>query len=109
MEQNHHFLSLCLPLGLVAGSALGVLIWVFTDWLFAISIGAGLGMLAGIGIGTLLDRQSPISCPGFYSPGNTFVKSSEKGQALFCTQSDPLHRMIVSKAENTKRFTPTSF
>ena len=36
MEQNHHFLSLCLPLGLV-------------------------GMLAGIGIGTLLDRQPPIS------------------------------------------------
>lgn len=41
MEQNHHFLSLCLALGLVAGAA--------------------LGMLAGIGIGALLDRQSPIS------------------------------------------------
>ena len=41
MEQNHHFLSLCLPLGLVAGAA--------------------MGMLAGIGIGVLLDRQSPIS------------------------------------------------
>ena len=41
MEQNHHFLSLCLALGLVAGAA--------------------LGMLAGIDIGALLDRQSPIS------------------------------------------------
>lgn len=61
MEQNHHFLSLGLALGLVAGSALGVLVWVFTDWLLAIFIGAGLGMLAGIGIGAPLDRQSPIS------------------------------------------------
>ncbi len=41
MEQKNRFLSLCLPLGLVAGAA--------------------LGMLAGIGIGALLDRQSPIS------------------------------------------------
>lgn len=39
MEQKNRFLSLCLPLGLVAGAA--------------------LGMLAGIG--ALLDRQSPIS------------------------------------------------
>lgn len=61
MEQKNHYLSLCLPLGLVAGTAAGVLVWIFAGWSFAISIGAGLGMLAGIVLGALLDSRPPAS------------------------------------------------
>ena len=57
MEQKNRFLSL----GLIAGAAAGVLVWIFTGWLFAISMGAGLGMLAGIVTGALLDHRHPGS------------------------------------------------
>lgn len=53
MEQKNRFLSL----GLIAGAAAGVLVWIFTGWLFAISMGAGLGMLGGIVLGALLDSR----------------------------------------------------
>ena len=53
MEHSNRFLSL----GLIAGAAAGVLVWIFTGWLFAISMGAGLGMLAGIVTGALLDHR----------------------------------------------------
>lgn len=55
MEQNHYFLSLCLPLGLVAGAA--------------------LGMLAGIGIGTLLDRSLPF-------PDSDFIRRKHPRKIL---------------------------
>ena len=61
MEQKNRFLSLCLPLGLIAGTAIGVLFWIFAGWSFAISTGAGLGMLAGIVLGALLDSRPPVS------------------------------------------------
>lgn len=61
MEQKNHYLSLCLSLGLVAGTAAGVLVWIFAGWSFSISIGAGLGMLAGIVLGALLDSRPPAS------------------------------------------------
>lgn len=53
MEQKNRFLSL----GLIAGAAAVVLVWIFTGWLFAISMGAGLGMLGGIVLGALLDSR----------------------------------------------------
>ena len=57
MEHSNRFLSL----GLIAGAVAGVLVWIFTGWLFAISMGAGLGMLAGIVTGALLDHRHPGS------------------------------------------------
>lgn len=57
MEQKNRFLSLGIALGLIAGAAAGVLVWIFTGWLFAISMGAGLGMLGGIVLGALLDSR----------------------------------------------------
>ena len=57
MEQKNRFLSPCLPLGLIAGAAVGVLVWIFTGSVFAVSIGGGLGMLAGVVIGAPLDSR----------------------------------------------------
>ena len=109
MEQKNRFLSLGIALGLIAGTAAGVLVDLFTGWTFSISMGAGLGMLGGIVLGALLDQQPPASCPRYFPPGSGPGKSSEKGQALFCTHFGPLHRMIISKAENKKRFPNSSF
>lgn len=58
MEQKNRFLSLGIALGLIAGTAIGVLVWIFTGWPFAISMGAGLGMLGGIVLGALLDSAA---------------------------------------------------
>ena len=48
MEQKNRFLSLGIALGLIAGTAAGVLVDLFTGWTSSISMGAGLGMLGGI-------------------------------------------------------------
>ena len=61
MEQQNRCLSLGIALGLIAGTAAGVLVDLFTGWTFSISMGAGLGMLGGIVLGTLLDQQPPAS------------------------------------------------
>ena len=57
MEQKNRFLSLGIALGLIAGTAAGVLVDLFTGWTFSISMGAGLGMLGGIVPGALLDSR----------------------------------------------------
>ena len=41
MEQKNRFLSLGIALGLIAGTAAGVLVDLFTGWTFSISMGAG--------------------------------------------------------------------
>ena len=64
MEQKNRFLSLGIALGLIAGTAVGVLVDLFTGWTFSISMGAGLGMLGGIVLGALLDQQPPA--PGIF-------------------------------------------
>ena len=61
MEHSNRFLSLGIALGLIAGTAVGVLVDLFTGWTFSISMGAGLGMLGGIVLGALLDQQPPAS------------------------------------------------
>ena len=43
MEQKNRFLSLGIALGLIAGTAAGVLVDLFTGWTFSISMGAGRG------------------------------------------------------------------
>ena len=108
MEQKNRFLSLGIALGLIAGTAAGVLVDLFTGWTFSISMGAGLGMLGGIVLGALLDSRHSDAVPGI-PPGQQARKFLEKGQALFCTHFGPLHRMIISKAENKKRFPNSSF
>ena len=61
MEQKNRFLSLGIALRLIAGTAVGVLVDLFTGWTFSISMGAGLGMLGGIVLGALFDQQPPAS------------------------------------------------
>ena len=41
----------------IVGGCIGVLAWAFLQNLFAISICAGIGMLIGIVIGTLIDYE----------------------------------------------------
>lgn len=56
-----HFLMKPLTIGLltgfIVGGCIGVLAWAFLQNLFAISICAGIGMLIGIVIGTLIDYE----------------------------------------------------
>ena len=54
---EHKKLSYGITFGMLAGAGAGVVLWVFTGNLFAISVGAGLGLLAGVTIGALLDHQ----------------------------------------------------
>ena len=61
MEKKNRFLSLGIALGLIAGTAAGVLVDLFTGWAFSISMGAGQGRLGGIVLGALLDQQPPAS------------------------------------------------
>lgn len=59
MKKNpYKYLTAFLPLGLVLGALAGVAAWIFTGNGFCISAGAGIGMLAGVVIGTLADHQS---------------------------------------------------
>ena len=54
---EHKKLSYGIAFGMLAGAGAGVVLWVFTGNLFASSAGAGLGLLAGVTIGALLDHR----------------------------------------------------
>ena len=54
---EHKNLGYGITFGMLAGAGAGVVLWVFTGNLFAISVGAGLGLLAGVTIGALLDHR----------------------------------------------------
>ena len=51
------YLTIGLLTGFIVGGCIGVLAWAFLQNLFAISICAGIGMLIGIVIGTLIDYE----------------------------------------------------
>ena len=57
MKNNRH-LTIGLLTGFIVGGCIGVLAWAFLQNLFAISICAGIGMLIGIVIGTVIDYQN---------------------------------------------------
>ena len=52
---SRHYLTIGLLTGFIVGGCMGVLGWAFLQNLFAIPICAGIGMLIGIVIGTLID------------------------------------------------------
>lgn len=53
--KSNKYLTIGLLTGFIVGGCIGVLAWAFLQNLFAISICAGIGMLIGIVIGTLID------------------------------------------------------
>lgn len=53
--KNNRYLTIGLLTGFIVGGCMGVLGWAFLQNLFAIPICAGIGMLIGIAIGTLID------------------------------------------------------
>ena len=53
--KNNGYLTIGLLTGFIIGGCMGVLGWAFLQNLFAIPICAGIGMLIGIVIGTLID------------------------------------------------------
>ena len=58
--KSNKYLTIGLLTGFIVGGCIGVLAWAFLQNLFSIFICAGIGMLIGIVIGTLIDydRQS---------------------------------------------------
>ena len=57
MKKSYKYLTICLSMGLLLGTCLGMLMWIFLHTIFSIAICAGLGMLIGIVIGTLIDYR----------------------------------------------------
>lgn len=55
--KSNKYLTIGLLTGFIVGGCIGVLAWAFLQNLFAISICAGIGMLIGIVIGTLIDYE----------------------------------------------------
>ena len=55
--KSNKYLTIGLLTGFIVGGSIGVLAWTFLQNLFAISICAGIGMLIGIVIGTLIDYE----------------------------------------------------
>ena len=53
--KSNKYLTIGLLTGFIVGGCIGVLAWAFLQNLFAISICAGIGMLIGIVIGTLIE------------------------------------------------------
>lgn len=58
--KSNKYLTIGLLTGFIVGGCIGVLAWAFLQNLFAISICAGIGMLIGIVIGTLIDYEKII-------------------------------------------------
>ena len=58
--KNNRYLTIGLLTGFIVGGCMGVLGWAFLQNLFAIPICAGIGMLIGIVIGTLLIMEKII-------------------------------------------------
>lgn len=59
--KSNKYLTIGLLTGFIVGGCIGVLAWAFLQNLFAISICAGIGMLIGIVIGTLIDYEKKSS------------------------------------------------
>ncbi len=57
MKNIHRYLTIGLLTGFIVGGCIGVLIWMFSQNLFAIPICAGVGMLVGTVTGTLIDYK----------------------------------------------------
>lgn len=55
--KNNRYLTIGLLTGFIVGGCMGVLGWAFLQNLFAIPICAGIGMLIGIVIGTVIDYE----------------------------------------------------
>ena len=55
--KSNKYLTIGLLTGFIVGGCIGVLAWAFLQNLFAISICAGIGMLIGIVIGTLIEIE----------------------------------------------------
>ena len=55
--KNNVYLTIGLLIGFIVGGCIGMLAWAFLHNLFAIPICAGIGMLIGIVIGTLIDYE----------------------------------------------------
>ena len=53
--KSNKYLTIGLLTGFIVGGCIGVLAWAFLQNLFAIYICAGIGMLIGIVIGTLIE------------------------------------------------------
>lgn len=53
--KSNKYLTIGLLTGFIVGGCIGVLAWAFLQNLFVISICAGIGMLIGIVIGTLIE------------------------------------------------------
>ena len=62
--KSNKYLTIGLLTGFIVGGCIGVLAWAFLQNLFAISICAGIGMLIGIVIGTLIDYEKNNHIPG---------------------------------------------
>ena len=60
--KSNKYLTIGLLTGFIVGGCIGVLAWAFLQNLFAISICAGIGMLIGIVIGTLIDYEKNANC-----------------------------------------------
>lgn len=61
-HEKNHYLGLGIGFGLIAGSAIGILVesligGIGSGMFFAIPIGSSIGMLMGIVVGTLLDSK----------------------------------------------------